>query len=90
MEKSELIAYVADRSGLPKRQAALAVDSTFALILESLIRQEPVRIIGFGVFELRQSAARKGRDLNTKKIIQIPAKKTPVFRASKAFKKRFQ
>ena len=90
MEKSDLIAHVADRTGLPKRSAALVKDSTFEVIVEALMREEPVRLIGFGVFELRQSAARKGRDVNTKEIIQIPAKKTPVFRMSRVLKRRFQ
>ena len=90
MEKSDLIAHVSDRTGISKHHTALVLDSTLQVIVEALMREEPVRFIGFGVFELRHCAGRKGRDMKTKESIDIPPKKTPVFRVSKVLKKRFQ
>ena len=90
MEKSDLIALVADRTGVSKHHTAIVIDSTLQAIIEALMREEPVRVIGFGVFELRQYAGRKGRDMITKELIHIPPKKAPVFRVSRVLKKRFQ
>lgn len=87
MTKNELIEKVAKRAHLTKRAAADAVNSTFNLIRESLVRNEKVIVTGFGTFLVRSRAARRGRNPVTGQAIQIPAKKTPGFTAGKTLKR---
>lgn len=87
MTKNELIEKVAKKSHLTKRAAADAVNSTFGLIKDSLVRGEKVIITGFGTFLIRSRAARRGRNPQTGGIIQIPQKKTPGFTAGKTIKR---
>lgn len=86
MNKTELVAKVAEKSELTKKDAAKAVDAVFASISESLQDGEKVQIIGFGNFEVRERAARKGRNPQTGQEIDIPASKVPAFKAGKALK----
>jgi len=86
MNKSNLIDAVAEKTGLTKKDSAAAVDATFKTIQESLTKGEKVQLIGFGNFEVRQRAERKGRNPQTKEEITIPASKTPAFKAGKALK----
>jgi DNA-binding protein HU-beta len=86
MNKSNLVNAVAEKTGLTKKDSAAAVDATFKTIQESLTKGEKVQLIGFGNFEVRQRAQRKGRNPQTKKEIIIPASKTPAFKAGKALK----
>ncbi|MDR1473179.1 MAG: HU family DNA-binding protein [Lactobacillales bacterium] len=86
MNKSNLVDAVAEKTGLTKKNSAAAVDATFKTIQESLTKGEKVQLIGFGNFEVRQRAERKGRNPQTKKEIIIPASKTPAFKAGKALK----
>ncbi len=86
MNKMELVAEVAKRAGLTKKQAAGAVDAVFGAIKDALKAGKSVRLIGFGTFTVRQRAARKGRNPRTRAVINIPARKVPVFRASNQLK----
>ena len=86
MNKSDLINKVAESTELSKKDAGKAVDSVFQTIMDSLSEGERVQIIGFGNFEVRDRAARKGRNPQTGEEIQIAATKVPAFRAGKALK----
>ncbi|MDR0614536.1 MAG: HU family DNA-binding protein [Lactobacillales bacterium] len=86
MNKSNLVDAIAEKTGLTKKDSAAAVDATFKTIQESLTKGEKVQLIGFGNFEVRQRAERKGRNPQTKEEIIIPASKTPAFKAGKALK----
>jgi len=86
MNKPELISYVAEQTGLSKKAAAKAVDAVFSGIQGSLKKGEKVSLIGFGNFEVRERAARKGRNPQTGEEIQISASKQPAFSAGKTLK----
>ena len=86
MNKAELVAAVAEKSGLTKKDTEKAVSAVIESIIESVKKDEKVQLIGFGTFELRARAARTGRDPRTNKPISIPACKVPAFKAGKAFK----
>ena len=87
MTKNELIEKVAKKASLTKRASADAVNSTFNLIRDTLIRGEKVVITGFGTFLIRSRSARRGRNPQTGEIIQIPGKKLPGFTAGKTIKR---
>ncbi|EKU94245.1 HB [Alloiococcus otitis] len=84
--KSELIDKVAQATDLTKKDASAAVEAVFDSITETLSNDEKVQIIGFGTFEVRERAARKGRNPQTGDEIEIPASKVPAFKAGKALK----
>ncbi|MDR2832532.1 MAG: HU family DNA-binding protein [Streptococcaceae bacterium] len=84
--KAELISKVAASTGLTKKDATNAVDAVFATIQEELAKGEKVQLIGFGNFEVRERAARKGRNPQTGEEIEIAASKVPAFKAGKALK----
>lgn len=86
MNKTELVASVAEKSGLTKKDTEKAVSAVIESIIESVKKGEKVQLIGFGTFELRARAARTGRDPRTNKPISIPACNVPAFKAGKAFK----
>ena len=86
MNKGELIAKIAEESKLTKKAAEAALDAFVASVEGALIKGEKVQLVGFGTFEVRQRAARKGRNPRTKEEIKIPASKAPVFKAGKALK----
>ncbi len=87
MNKTELIAAVAAKSGLTKKDAERVVSATFETVTESLKKGEKVQISGFGIFETKQRQARVGRNPQTKAEIKIAASKQPVFKAGQALKK---
>lgn len=87
MTKNDLIEKVAKKSNLTKRAAADAVNATFNLIRDCLVRNEKVVITGFGTFLVRSRASRRGRNPQTGETIQIPSKKLPSFTAGKTIKK---
>ena len=87
MTKNDLIEKVAKKSHLTNRAAQDAVNTTFGLIKDSLVRGEKVVITGFGTFLIRSRAARRGRNPQTGEVIQIPTKKTPGFTAGKTIKR---
>ncbi|WP_017726418.1 HU family DNA-binding protein [Halalkalibacterium ligniniphilum] len=86
MNKTELIQQVAERAQLSKKDAGQALNTAFELITETLSKGETVQIIGFGNFEVRERAARKGRNPQTGEEIEIAATKTPAFKAGKQLK----
>ena len=86
MTKTELIAAVAEKAGLTKKDSERVVSATFEAIAASLAKGERVQVSGFGIFEVKTRESRTGRNPRTKETIQIPATKAPVFKASKALK----
>lgn len=86
MNKFELIDAVAEKTGLTKKDSEAAITATFEAIAEALSRQERVQLVGFGSFEVKRRAARVGRNPKTGAAVQIPAAKTPVFKAGKALR----
>lgn len=84
--KAELVSEVAAKTDLTKKEVAAAVDAIFSSIQEDLAKGEKVQLIGFGNFEVRERAARKGRNPQTGKEIKIAASKVPAFKAGKALK----
>ena len=84
--KQDLIAKVAEATELTKKDSAAAVGAVFAAVSEYLSKGEKVQLIGFGNFEVRERAARKGRNPQTGKEIKIAASKVPAFKAGKALK----
>ena len=86
MNKTELIAAVAEKTGLSKKDSDAAVNAVLNTIAETLKANEKVQLVGFGSFEVKVRAERLGRNPKTKEEIHIPASKTPVFKAGKALK----
>ncbi len=86
MNKSELIAAVAERSELSKKDAEKAVASVLDIIVEKVAEGEEIRLVGFGTFERRERKERIGSDPRTNEKITIAASKAPAFKAGKAFK----
>jgi DNA-binding protein HU-beta len=86
MNKTELIAAVAAKSGMTKKDAERVVSATFETVTESLKKGEKVQISGFGIFETKDREARVGRNPRTKEEIKIPATRLPAFKASKTLK----
>ena len=86
LNKAELIAKISEESKLTKKAAETALDAFVTSVEEALKNGEKVQLVGFGTFEVRERAARKGRNPQTKAEIKIPASKAPVFKAGKALK----
>jgi DNA-binding protein HU-beta len=86
MNKAELVGSVATKAGLSKADAEKAVNAFTETVIEALQGGDKVSLIGFGAFEVRERAARKGRNPKTQEVIDIPASKAPAFKAGKAFK----
>ena len=86
MNKTELIAAVAEKTGMTKKDAERVINATIETIEGGLVKGDKVQISGFGIFEVKTREARVGRNPRTKETIQIPATRLPVFKASKALK----
>ena len=86
MNKAELIASVAEKSELTKKDAEKAVAALLATVEDALANGDKVQLVGFGTFEIRERAARKGRNPQTGEEINIAATKVPVFKAGKALR----
>ena len=86
MNKADLVAKVAEKSGVTKKDAEKAVAGIFAAVQEALAAGDKVQVLGFGTFEVKERAARIGRNPKTKESIEIPASVVPVFKAGKALK----
>ncbi len=86
MNKAELIAATAEKAGLSKKDAEKAVNAAVDAITEALIAGDKVQLVGFGAFDVKERAARVGRNPKTGKEINIPASKIPQFKAGKALK----
>ena len=86
MNKTELVASVAEKAGLTKKDSEKAVNAVLAAVTESLQKGEKVQLVGFGTFEVRERKARKAQNPQTKKEITNPATKVPAFKAGKGLK----
>lgn len=86
MNKTDLVNAVAVEAEITKKDAEKAVNAVFETIQEALAKGEKVQLIGFGNFEVRERAARKGRNPQTGAEIKIPASKVPAFKPGKALK----
>ncbi len=90
MNKTELIAQVAEKTGLSKKDSELAVNlavnASLETITETLVQGEKVQLVGFGAFDVKERGVRMGRNPKTKKEIEIPASRVPQFKAGKALK----
>ena len=86
MNKSDIIAAIAAKTGETKKSAEASVNAFVEVVTETLTKGDKVQLVGFGSFEVRKRAARKGRNPQTKEEIKIPASKAPVFKAGKALK----
>ena len=86
MTKADMVAAVADKLDLSKKQAEIAVDTVFSTIMEGIKTNDKVVISGFGTFEVRTRAARTGRNPRTGEDITIPEQKSPAFKAGKVLK----
>jgi DNA-binding protein HU-beta len=86
VNKNDLIAEVADDTGLSKTDAAKAVDAVFDSITRALKKNQEIRLVGFGTFHVAKRAASKGRNPRTGEEIEIPASKQPKFKAGKGLK----
>lgn len=86
MNKSALIAAIAEKTNMTRKQAGDAVEAFVATITEEVCKGEKVTIVGFGTFEMKERAAHIGRNPATGEAIEIAPSKAPVFKAGKAFK----
>lgn len=87
MNKAELVASMAEKAGLTKKDAEAALNAFIMSVEESLIADEKVQLVGFGTFDVKERKARQGRNpRNPEQVIEIPSSKAPVFKAGKALK----
>ena len=86
MNKAELVAAVAEKTALSKKDSEKAVNAAFEAITAALVGGDKVQLVGFGAFEVKERNARVGRNPKTKEEIEIPASRVPVFKAGKALK----
>ena len=90
MTKAELIAAVAEKSGLSKKDAGSAVEAVLECISQALASGDKVQLLGFGTFEVRERAARIGRNPQTGEDITIAARMVPAFKPGKTLKEAVQ
>lgn len=86
MNKAELIAAVAEKTGDPKTKVGESVDALFDVLTEALVKNDEIRIPGFGVFAVVETAARKARNPQTGEEVKVPAGRRARFRPGKALK----
>ncbi len=86
MNKAELIAAMAAKTGETKKSAEESLNAFVSVVTEALQKGDKVQLVGFGSYEVKTRAARKGRNPQTKEELIIPASKAPVFKAGKALK----
>ena len=86
MNKTELVAAIAEKAGLSKKDAEGAVKAFTDTVAEQLKAGEKIQLVGFGTFEVAERAARTGKNPQTGEAIKIPASKAPKFKAGKALK----
>ena len=86
MNKTELIAAVAEKAEISKKDAEKAVKAFTDVVSEELVNGGKIQLVGFGTFEVAERAARTGQNPQTGKAIEIPASKAPKFKAGKALK----
>jgi DNA-binding protein HU-beta len=86
MKKSEIIDAIASKADISKKKAAEVTEAFLETVTDALIKGDKVQIVGFGTFDVRKREARKGRDIRSGKIVDVPASKSPAFKAGKALK----
>lgn len=86
MNKTELVAAIAERTQISKKDAEKAVKAFTEVVAEELTKGEKIQLVGFGTFEVSDRAAREGRNPRTGETMTIAASKTPKFKAGKALK----
>ena len=86
MNKTELVAAMAEQTNLSKKDAEAALKAFIDVVSEELKKGEKVQLVGFGTFEVAERAAREGRNPQTGETMEIKASKTPKFKAGKALK----
>ncbi|HIQ76365.1 MAG TPA: HU family DNA-binding protein [Candidatus Faecousia excrementipullorum] len=86
MNKTELIAQVAEKTGLSKKDTESIINAAVDTIAATMAQGDKVQLSGFGIFEVKDRQARVGRNPKTKEAIEIPASRQPVFKPSKALK----
>lgn len=86
MTKAELVTEVAAKSGLSKKDTEKAIAGVIETVTETLAKGQSIQLVGFGTFEVRERAARKGINPRTKEAIDIAATKVPAFKAGRALK----
>ena len=86
MNKTDLIAAVAEKTDLSKKDADAAVSAVLGAITDALKAGDKIQLVGFGTFEVRNRAAKQGRNPRTGETMTVPASKVPAFKAGKALK----
>ena len=86
MNKTELIAAVAEKTALSKKDADAAVSAVLGAITDALKAGDKIQLVGFGTFEVRNRAAKQGRNPRAGETMTVPASKVPAFKAGKALK----
>lgn len=86
MNKTELVASMAEKAGVSKKDTEAVLNAFIETVQEAVKANDKVQLVGFGTFETRERAAREGINPLTKEKIQIAASKAPAFKAGKAFK----
>ena len=86
MKKTELIAAIAEKSGISKKDAEKALSATIEVIIEAVKADDKVQLVGFGTFEVSERPEREGRNPRTGETMKIAASKAPKFKAGKALK----
>ena len=90
MNKTELVAEIAEKAGLSKKDSEAAVKAFIDAVSESLKKGDKVQLVGFGTFEVSERPARTGRNPQTGETIEIAASRTPKFKAGKALMDMFK
>ncbi|SET22588.1 DNA-binding protein HU-beta [Natronincola peptidivorans] len=89
MNKAELVAKIAEKSQLTKKDAELSLNAFMESVEEALVGGDKVQLVGFGTFDVRERKPRQGRNpRNPEQVIDIPASKAPVFKAGKTLKEK--
>lgn len=88
MNKAELINAIADETGLSKKDTEATINSFVNVVSNALVENDKVQLVGFGTFETRKRAARKGKNPQTGEELNIPACVAPAFKAGKALKEK--
>lgn len=88
MNKEDLVKAVADRANITQRDAHALIGATMDVIGHALAKQDKVTLVGFGTFQVRERAAREGRNPRTGAVLHIPAKRSTVFAPGKLLKER--
>ena len=86
MNKTELIAAVAEKTAMSKKDSEKAVNALFEAVTEALVKGEKVQLVGFGTFDVKERAAHMGRNPRTKEAMEIPASRVAGFKVGKALK----